>query len=88
MFCLTTQSISTAPKTSPTALRKPFSSGEAATNFHPWGDPLNVRDPRLGQNEHPDGFGCPGRKPQFGMADGSVRTFDPKEFAELLDEIP
>jgi hypothetical protein len=58
--------------------------GEVTTNIRAWGDPLNARDPRLGANAHPDGFGAPrGRPPQFAMLDGSVRTFDPKELADL-----
>jgi prepilin-type N-terminal cleavage/methylation domain-containing protein len=62
--------------------------GEASGNYKPWGYPLNVRDPRLGLQRSPDGFGGPIKgRTQFVMADGSVRTFtndaDP-EFLELL----
>jgi hypothetical protein len=62
-------------------------AGEVASNFRPWGDPLNARDPRLGTN-HPHGFAGPNRPPQFLMLDGTVRTFDAKELAELLQKIP
>jgi prepilin-type N-terminal cleavage/methylation domain-containing protein len=64
--------------------------GEAAGNFKPWGSPLNVREPTLGLNTSPNGFGNPfdpKRRTQFLMADGSVRTFtgdaDP-EFLRML----
>jgi hypothetical protein len=64
-------------------------AGEVSSNFRAWGDPLNARDPRLGGNGHPNGFGGPNGKPaQFGMLDGSVRTFDPKELAELVGKVP
>jgi prepilin-type N-terminal cleavage/methylation domain-containing protein len=52
--------------------------GEAAGNFRPWGSPLNAREPALGLNTSPDGFGNPfdpKRRTQFLLADGSVRTF-------------
>lgn len=58
-------------------------AGEVSSNFQAWGDPLNARDPRLGANGHPNGFGSPNGRPQFLMLDGSVRTFDPKELADL-----
>jgi hypothetical protein len=63
-------------------------AGEVSANFRAWGDPLNARDPRLGVN-HPHGFGGPNNRPaQFGMLDGSVRTFDPAALAELLGKVP
>ena len=64
-------------------------AGEVPSNFRAWGDPLNARDPRLGANGHPHGFGGPnGRPAQFVMLDGSVRTFDPKELADLVGKVP
>ncbi len=64
-------------------------AGEVASNFRAWGDPLNARDPRLGATGHPQGFGGPnGRPAQFVMLDGSVRTFDPKELADLIGKVP
>lgn len=64
-------------------------AGEVSSNFRAWGDPLNARDPRLGGSGHPQGFGGPRGKPaQFVMLDGSVRTFDSKELAELLAKPP
>ncbi len=63
-------------------------AGEVATQIRAWGDPLNARDPRLGMNTRPDAFGAPGRKPAFGMLDGSVRTFDPGELADLVGKVP
>jgi hypothetical protein len=64
-------------------------AGEVSSNFRAWGDPLNARDPRLGATGHPNGFGGPnGRPAQFVMLDGSVRTFDPKELADLIGKVP
>lgn len=61
-------------------------AGEVTSNLHAWGDPLNARDPRLGANGHPKGFGAPnGRPAQFLMLDGSVRTFEPKELTDLAN---
>lgn len=49
--------------------------GEVNDNFLPWGKPGNFRDPALGLNNSPDGFGGPKRSRgvMFLMADGSVR---------------
>lgn len=52
--------------------------GTVVDKLKPWGHPANVRDPALGINRSPDGFGGP---PQwhggmFLMCDGSVRFFD------------
>jgi hypothetical protein len=64
-------------------------AGEVSSDFRPWGDPLNARDPRLGDTGQPNGFGGPNGKPaQFVMLDGSVRTFDPKTLAELTEKPP
>lgn len=63
--------------------------GEAKGNFKPWGHPRNWRDPALGINTSPDGFGgpWPGGGAQFGLADGSVRyvreDIDPKVLRAL-----
>jgi hypothetical protein len=57
--------------------------GEAVSNPRAWADPLNWRDPRLPLG-HPYGFGGPLGKTQFAFADGSVRTVDPQELADLL----
>jgi prepilin-type processing-associated H-X9-DG protein len=49
-------------------------AGEVAGNFRPWGHPVNWRDPALGINRSPDGFGSPFRGgANFVFADGSVR---------------
>jgi Protein of unknown function (DUF1559) len=64
-------------------------AGEVSGNFRAWGDPLNARDPALGSTGHPHGFGGPYGKPaQFVMLDGSVRTIDPTQLAELLGKVP
>jgi len=58
-------------------------AGEIATGYRPWADPTHWRDPALGINRSPDGFGGPfpgGTNLLF--ADGSVRfvkdTTDPR----------
>jgi prepilin-type processing-associated H-X9-DG protein len=60
--------------------------GEVAGNPKPWGYPTNWRDPLLGVNRTPDGFGHPagGRGVQFAFADGSVRTFADDTSPEVL----
>lgn len=63
--------------------------GEAAGNCKPWGHPRNWRDPMIGLNTSPDGFGgpWPGGATQFAMADGSVKNLrddiDPKVLRAL-----
>lgn len=49
-------------------------AGEVADHFKPWGDPTNWRDPQLGINKSPFGFGGPFKGgSQFVFADGSTR---------------
>jgi prepilin-type processing-associated H-X9-DG protein len=57
-------------------------AGEAMANFKAWGDPTNWRDPTLGLNKSPHGFGSPWPGGvNFLFVDGSVRfiknTIDP-----------
>jgi prepilin-type processing-associated H-X9-DG protein len=49
--------------------------GEVNANFRAWGDPVNWRDPAIGINTSPHGFGGPrgAGGAHFAMADGSVR---------------
>ena len=59
--------------------------GEAASQFKAWGQPLNWRDPALGINTTPHGFGnpmLPGAS--FAFADGSVRFLRENISAEVL----
>lgn len=63
-------------------------SGEVAENNVPWGRPRNWRDPRLGINRSPDGFGAPWRGgAQFGLADGSVRFLNNNVAPEVLQAL-
>jgi hypothetical protein len=64
--------------------------GEMAGNYRAWGYPQHLRDPKLGLNRTPNGFGGPWKAgTNFVMADGSLRTIrddaDP-EFLKLLAE--
>ncbi len=65
-----------------------FMAGEAAGEFQPWGYPANWRDPALGINRSPRGFGGPSPGgANFLFADGSVHflknTIDPRVFRAL-----
>jgi hypothetical protein len=55
-------------------------SGEVNDHFRPWGHPVNWRDPALGINKSPDGFGGPwsSKGANFGLMDGSVRFLSDK----------
>jgi prepilin-type processing-associated H-X9-DG protein len=54
---------------------RPFFTGEINASFHAWGVATNWRDPTLGLDTSPDGFGSPFRgSVNFAMADGSVRS--------------
>jgi Protein of unknown function (DUF1559) len=58
--------------------------GEAAGNYKPWGHPTNWRDPALGINQTPDGFGSPLSGATFAMADASVRFLSEKIDPQVL----
>jgi prepilin-type processing-associated H-X9-DG protein len=63
-------------------------AGEAADDFKPWGHPTNWRDPAIGINRSPQGFGSPHRGGAvFLFMDGSVRfikdTVDPQVLKSL-----
>jgi hypothetical protein len=59
--------------------------GEVNTRFKPWGHPTNWRDPTLGINRSPDGFGSPWKGGAcILMADGSVRFVTDAAAPEVL----
>lgn len=60
--------------------------GEVSTRFKPWGHPANVRDPALGINRSPDGFGSVVNAggTLFLFCDGSVRTLNEKVDPAIL----
>lgn len=65
-----------------------FVIGEALANFKPWGHPANVRDPDLGLQRSPNGFGSSVRKGTFFVfADGSVRAISPEIDPEIFQRL-
>lgn len=63
-------------------------AGEVSTDIKAWGDPTNFRDPQLGINASPNGFGGPYQGgAHFLMADGSVHfitdNIDPQTLKAL-----
>jgi len=64
--------------------------GEVAEKFRPWGYPANWRDPRLGINRSPDGFGGPWKKRPgaiFAFADGSTRLLSADIDPDVLEAL-
>jgi prepilin-type processing-associated H-X9-DG protein len=60
-------------------------AGEVADGFKPWGDATNLRDPGLGVNTVPEGFGGPtGAGANFLFVDGSVRFLRDTTSHEVL----
>lgn len=67
--------------------------GEVSQDFMAWGDPANLRDPAVGLNRSPAGFGSADeRGVNFLMADGSTRyvsnDVDPSVLAALASPEP
>ena len=62
--------------------------GEVVAHPQPWGQPGNCRDPRLGINQSPHGFGSPFKGGcNYLMADGAVRFMDEKIDPQVLEAI-
>ena len=62
-----------------------IAAGEVAEGFKAWGDPTNLRDPGLGVNKAPGGFGGPsGAGAFFLFMDGSVRYLKESTDVEVL----
>jgi hypothetical protein len=62
-----------------------IAAGEVAEGFKAWGDPTNLRDPGLGVNKVPGGFGGPsGAGAYFLFMDGSVRYLKETTDVEIL----
>ncbi|HVW02651.1 MAG TPA: H-X9-DG-CTERM domain-containing protein, partial [Planctomycetaceae bacterium] len=63
--------------------------GEASQNCRAWGDPRNWRDPALGINTSPEGFGTPWSLHgcQFVFVDGSVKFLSEKTDRALLHKL-
>lgn len=60
-------------------------AGEAGGNYVPWGQPGNWRDPALGINQSPAGFGSPSQYGAlFVFADGHVAMLPYKTSPEVL----
>jgi prepilin-type processing-associated H-X9-DG protein len=63
-------------------------AGEAAGNYKPWGYPANWRDPALGINRSPDGFGDQSRRgANILFADGSVRYLTNEMSPEIVQAL-
>jgi len=63
-------------------------AGEVVSKFKPWGDPTNRRDPALGLNSSPEGFGSPWKYTTgFLMADGTVRYIDNDIDPKILEAL-
>jgi hypothetical protein len=59
--------------------------GEVRENFKPWGHPANIRDPSLGINRSPHGFGAPGGDGAFFLlGDGMVKFISSNTDPEVL----
>ena len=64
-------------------------AGEVAGDFKPWGDPTNWRDPALGINRSPEGFGGPlsgrGEPPVRGRLGPVPEGLDRPERPQVLE---
>ncbi len=65
---------------------KTILAGEVNSRFKPWGHPINYRDPALGLNKSPDGFGGPPKSSATSVlfGDCSVRSISNGVDPEVL----
>ena len=69
-------------------LSKTIAAGEVFTKLRAWGDPLNWREPGLGINSSPDGFGGPWKNGcQILLMDGSARFMSDKTDPAILRKL-
>lgn len=63
-------------------------AGEVNANFRPWGDPVNWRNPGLGINQSPEGFGSPFTEGGFFLfCDGDVRFINEDIAPDVLNAL-
>jgi hypothetical protein len=63
-------------------------SGEVIQNLHAWGSPLNSRNPKLGINKSPYGFGSKHvNGMNFAFGDCAVRFFNEQTDQKILDAL-
>jgi hypothetical protein len=61
-------------------------AGETVQNLRAWGSPLNARDPKLGINKSPYGFGSKHVKGMnFVLCDGAVKFFSENTDSKILE---
>jgi hypothetical protein len=63
-------------------------AGETVQNLRAWGSPINARDPKLGINKSPYGFGSKHVKGMnFVLCDGAVKFFSENTDSKILEAL-